>query len=255
MPRDRRSGGAPGLTRRSGQCVGVPSRDGRCGRLRRPRLAVAAGVLMLMLMLMLMPGASSLRTSHPRAFVQAARRRRQRASSLTTSNAGAQARSSRQARRRVSRLAAGIDAASMACRCQLPNIGSVPEFVSPPGRCQRRGGRGFVQRQTGATHGTPRNKPPTTPSLACARPARSESQRHQRQTANSAKGKPRHHQGKPLRPGPPGPNRRPPRQPLRHREAKRAAPRRKHRRSCGTTPPQIGEEPFLLAATRGGPRR
>ena len=40
--RGHRSGREPGLTRTSGQRVGVPSRDGRCGRLRRPRLAVAA---------------------------------------------------------------------------------------------------------------------------------------------------------------------------------------------------------------------
>ena len=115
--RGHRAGGAPGLTRTSGQAVGVPSRDGRCGRLRRPGLAVAAGVLVLM------PSADCrhFASSRLRIFVQAARRRRRRASSSTTSNVGAPARRSRQARRRVAPSAAGIDAASMARRYHLPN--------------------------------------------------------------------------------------------------------------------------------------
>ena len=138
--RGRRSGGAPGLTRTSGQTVGVPSLDAR---------ACAYGArawMSLRRVLGLMPAlaARSLRT-HRRALVQAARRRRRRASSLTTSNVGAQARRSRQARRRVSRLAAGIDAASMARQCHLPNKETCPVFVPPPSRCLRQGGRGFVQ--------------------------------------------------------------------------------------------------------------
>jgi len=81
------------------------------------------------------------RRPHRRAFAQAARRRRRRASSLTTRSVGAQARRSRQARRRVTPSAAGIDAASMARRCHLPNKEAWPVFVSPPGRCLRQGGR------------------------------------------------------------------------------------------------------------------
>ena len=142
--RGRRSGGAPGLTRTSGQAVGVPSRDGRCGRLRRPCLACARGSARCSCPALTEHFASS-RSAGIRS---AARRRRRRASSITTSSVGEPARRSRQARRRVSRLAAGIDAASMARQCHLPNKKTWPVFVHQPGRCHP-GRRGLPWRDIG----------------------------------------------------------------------------------------------------------
>ena len=91
-------GHAPsGLTRTSGQRVDAPSLDRRAG--------TAAG------------GASAWTSASSRA----ARRQRRRASSITRRSVDTLARRSRQARCPARALAAGIDAASMARRCQNPS--------------------------------------------------------------------------------------------------------------------------------------
>ena len=88
---------------------------------------------------------------------EAARGRRRRASSNTRRSADILTRCSRQARRPASRLAAGIDAASMARRCQkqLLKIGAV--FSPPAQATQRQGGQGLVSQAVAPRLGHPRH--------------------------------------------------------------------------------------------------
>ena len=113
--RGRRSGGASGLTRTLDRGAGTPSRDGRSAAPSAPWLACSPasvdGVARV-------GGLASPRQAVAQRSCQAARGRRRRASSNTRRSADILTRCSRQARRPASRLAAGIDAASMARRCQ-----------------------------------------------------------------------------------------------------------------------------------------
>ena len=147
-------------------------------------------------------GCRRLRSSPSAVFGQAARRRRRRASSLTTSSVGAPARRSRQTRRRVSRLAAGIDAASMARQCQPPKQRNVACICLPARPVPAAGWAGICAAGRPARRtANPRNKSPATLSLACARRARSVRQpparRSDKQPTSAKKRQPAHQRAAP----------------------------------------------------------
>ena len=199
-----------GLTRTSGLCAGVPSRDRRGTTPSASRCSakhqLARDAVSTCCKIQDLTPSQQHSTQRPSSAAAAGGR-----SSVTRRSAGRLARGSRQARRRVSRLAAGIDAASMARRCQSP-FKKWRMFFSTRQGARRGGvGGGLCSWETGATRalvacdpgtwsrparvarknssGSPlnpavqagfrrtaiqRNKPPHSPSLACLWPARSE---------------------------------------------------------------------------------